>query len=129
MGKASLRSLGWALIVAAAGVLGLALWMYARFGFGVLAEIASDSMGIHVDFKIWWRSAAALLDGEDIYRDTGAPASSLNPPLWTMLVAPFVLFEPLTAYRLFVLVSVAMVVGYLAWVTDALSLRMVPSQA
>lgn len=46
-----------------------------------------------------------------------------------MLVAPFVLFEPLTAYRLFVLVSVAMVVGYLAWVADALSLRMVPSQA
>lgn len=79
MGKASLRSLGWALIVAAAGVLGLALRMYARFGFGVLAEIASDSMGVHVDFKIWWRSAAALLDGEDIYRDTGAPASSLNP--------------------------------------------------
>jgi hypothetical protein len=77
---------------------------------------------VHVDFEIWWRSAAALLDGENIYRNTGAPASSLNLPLWTVMITPFALFEPLTAYRLFVLMSVAIVVGYLAWITGELSL-------
>lgn len=123
MGKGGgLRIWDAALVTAAIGAMCLALWMYARFGFGVLAEIASGSMRVHVDFEIWWRSAAALLDGENIYRDTGAPASSLNPPIWTMLITPFVLFEPLTAYRLFVLVSVATVVGYLAWGASELSL-------
>lgn len=123
MGKGGgLRIWNATLAMAAIGAVCLSLWMYARFGFGLLAEIASDSMLVYVDFEIWWRSAAALLDGENIYRGTGAPASSLNPPLWTMLITPFVLFESLTAYRLFVLVSVATVVGYLAWGADELSL-------
>jgi alpha-1,2-mannosyltransferase len=109
-------------VVAAFGALVLTLGVYARSGFGTLAEIASDSMQVHVDFEIWWRSAAALLDGENIYRNTGAPASSLNLPFWTVMITLFVLFEPLTAYRLFVLMSVAIVVGYLAWITGELSL-------
>ncbi len=73
-------------------------------------------------FDIWWRSAAALLEGENIYRNTGVPASSLNPPFWTILITPFVLFDPLTAYRLFVFLSVATVAGYLAWIAGELSL-------
>jgi hypothetical protein len=84
-------------VVAAFGALVLTLGVYARSGFGTLAEIASDSMQVHVDFEIWWRSAAALLDGENIYRNTGAPASSLNFPFWSLVITPFVLFEALTA--------------------------------
>jgi alpha-1,2-mannosyltransferase len=101
----------------------LALWLYARFGFGALAGISSDSMVTHMDFEVFWHSAKALLEGRSLYFDTGGPDSSTNPPFWTLLVSPLALLEPLTAYRLFVLITVLASVVSLAWMAGELRLR------
>jgi hypothetical protein len=90
-------------------------YLYVSRGFGALSWINVVSMDDHVDFWIWWSSGAALYEGESIYYGTGAPASSLNPPIWTVLVSPLALLDPLHAYRSFVLLSVATAVGYLSW--------------
>jgi alpha-1,2-mannosyltransferase/arabinofuranan 3-O-arabinosyltransferase len=73
---------GWSAVLAvvAFGVLALSSWMYVRSGFGALAGIASDSMVIHMDFDVFWRSARALLEGGDVYSENGGPSISTNPP-------------------------------------------------
>jgi len=79
-------------------------------------------MEIHVDFDSFWRSARAMLEGQNIY-DTGVRLVNLNPPVWTVLISPLGLLEPLTAYRVFVLISLVIVVAYLAWTVEELRLR------
>ena len=44
---------------------------------------------LHVDFDTFWHSAVALTQGADIYDDAGAKLTNLNPPLLTVLLAPF----------------------------------------
>lgn len=117
------RGWGGVLILAAFGALVLAVDLYARFGFGTLAGISSGSMKPHMDFDVFWHSARALWDGRNIYHGTGGPDVSAQPPLWTVLVSPLALLEPLTAYRAFVLISLPISVGYLAWTADVLGLR------
>ncbi|MEJ7820586.1 MAG: glycosyltransferase 87 family protein, partial [Rubrobacteraceae bacterium] len=63
------------------------------------------------------------MDGRNIYFGTGGPDSSANPPLWTVLMAPLGLLEPLAAYRSFVLITLLTSLGYLAWMADELRLR------
>ncbi len=99
-----------------------ASWINVRFGDDTLQRIATDSMVIHADFDTFWRSAEALWEGRDVY-DTGARLANLNPPFWTVLISPLGLLEPLTAYRTFVLITLATCVGYLAWTADELRLR------
>ncbi|MDX6379208.1 MAG: alpha,2-mannosyltransferase [Rubrobacteraceae bacterium] len=111
------------LVAVAFGTLVLSLGIYARSGFGALAGISSDSMVVHMDFNVFWHSAKALLEGRNLYYDTGGPDSSANPPLWTLIISPFALLEPLTAYRLFVSITVLTSVAYLAWMADELRLR------
>ena len=55
--------------------------------------------------------------------DTGVELVNLNPPVWTVLISPLGLLEPITAYRVFVLISLVVVVGYLAWTVEELRLR------
>ncbi len=62
--------------VAAFGALVLAAGLYARFGFGTLAGISSDSMKPHMDFDVFRHSARALWDGRNIYYGTGGPMSA-----------------------------------------------------
>jgi alpha-1,2-mannosyltransferase len=100
----------------------LALWINVRFGDDTLARISTDSMDIHADFDTFWRSAEALWEGRDVY-EAGARLENLNPPFWTVLISPLGLLEPLTAYRTFVLITLAVCVGYLAWMADELRLR------
>jgi alpha-1,2-mannosyltransferase len=123
------RILGWARkafrpMTAAAALVAfvVALGLDARFGLPTLTRIPADSMTVHPDFYTFWRSAEALWEGRNIY-DTGNRLPNLNPPLWTVLIAPLGLLESLTAYRVFVLITLVMVVGYLAWVADELRLR------
>ena len=124
MGKGGgLRIWNAALVVSAVGVLGLTLWIYARFGFGALAGISDDSMVTHMDFDVFWHSAKALLEGRSLYFETGGPDSSTNPPFWTLLVSPFALLAPLTAYRLFVLTTVLATIASLAWMAGELRMR------
>ncbi len=111
-----------ALISAGVWVLVLALWLDVRFIGVALERISTDSMAIHGDFDTFWRSAAALWEGRDVY-DTGARLTNLNPPFWILLVSPLGLLEPLAAYRVFALITLVITVGYLAWMADELRLR------
>jgi alpha-1,2-mannosyltransferase len=111
-----------ALISAGVWILVLALWLDVRFIGVALERISTDSMAIHGDFDTFWRSAAALWEGRDVY-DTGARLTNLNPPFWILLVSPLGLLEPLAAYRVFALITLVITVGYLAWMADELRLR------
>ena len=110
------------LITVAFWVLVLALWLDVRSIAGILERISTTSMNIHGDFDTFWRSSAAFWEGRDVY-DTGAQLQNLNPPLWILLISPFGLLEPLIAYRVFVLMTLVMTVGYLAWMADEVRLR------
>jgi alpha-1,2-mannosyltransferase len=110
------------LITAGFWVLAASLWMDIDYMGGTLDRIATQSMEFHVDFDSFWRSARAMLEGHNIY-DTGVSLVNLNPPLWTVLISPLGLLEPITAYRVFVLISLVVVVGYLAWTAEELRLR------
>lgn len=103
-------------------VLAASLWLQVGFLGGTLGRISAGSMKVHVDFDTFWRSARAMLEGKDIY-DTGVEILNLNPPVWTILISPLGLFEPITAYRAFVLISLVITVGYLAWTVEELRLR------
>ncbi len=110
------------LITAGFWVLVASLWMNVDYMGATLERISTGSMAFHVDFDSFWRSARALLEGQNIY-DTGVELVNLNPPLWTVLISPLGLLEPITAYRVFVLISLVVVVGYLAWTVEELRLR------
>jgi len=110
------------LITAGFWVLAASLWMDIDYLGGTLDRIGIQSMAFHVDFDSFWRSAKAMLEGKNIY-DTGVDLVNLNPPLWTVLISPLGLLEPLTAYRVFVLISLVVVVCYLAWSAEELRLR------
>src|SRR5215213_1860375 len=114
----------WDAVMITAGfwVLGASLWMDIDHMGATLERISTQSMAFHVDFDSFWRSARAMLEGKSIY-DTGVDLVNLNPPLWTVLISPLGLLEPVTAYRVFVLISLSVVVGYLAWTVEELRLR------
>jgi alpha-1,2-mannosyltransferase len=114
----------WDAVTITAGlwVLAASLWMDIHYMGATLERISTQSMSFHVDFDSFWRSARAMLEGQSIY-DTGVDLVNLNPPLWTVLISPLGLLEPVTAYRVFVLISLAVVVGYLAWTVEELRLR------
>jgi alpha-1,2-mannosyltransferase len=102
-------------------VLALSLWMDVFVGNAVLERISTTSMRVHADFDSFWRSARALLAGEDVY-DTGARLVNLNPPAWTALISPLGVLQVLTAYRVFVVISLVVTVGYLAWTAEEVRL-------
>ena len=109
------------LYTAAFWVFAAAVWMDVWYLGGALGRISTESMQVHVDFDSFWRSARALLEGGDIY-DTGVRLVNLNPPVWTVLISPLGLMEAIDAYRLFVLLCVLVVLGYLAWTAEELRL-------
>ena len=111
-----------AFVVVSLTALIVSFWLHLRFGDGTLERISSDSMDVHADFDTFWRSAEAVWTGESVY-DTGARLLNLNPPFWSVLLSPLALLEPLTAYRVFVLLTLVMVVGYLAWTAGEVRLR------
>src|SRR5215218_9615898 len=107
-GRLLRRPLKIATMVATGVALGTTVVLYVRFGFFFLAYISDPSMHeglLHLDFRVFWHSANALLDGENIYFGTGAPDSSANPPIWTVLMSPLALLKPIAAYRLFVVLT------------------------
>jgi alpha-1,2-mannosyltransferase len=110
------------LATAAVWVLALALWLDVRFMGGILGRISTDTMAVHGDFDTFWRSARAFWEGRDVYA-TGAELENLNPPFWVLLISPLGLLEPLVAYHWFVLITLFVTVGYLAWMAGELRLR------
>ena len=117
-------SAGWDAVMFTAGfwVLAVSLWLQVSYLGAALGRISTGSMRVHVDFDSFWRSARAMLEGKGIY-DTGVELVNLNPPVWTVLISPLGLLEPLMAYRVFVVISVVVVVGYLSWIVEELRLR------
>jgi alpha-1,2-mannosyltransferase len=129
-----LRTIAWLLrtplriatMVATGVALGITVVLHVRFGFSLLAYISDPSMHErlrHLDFRVFWHSANALLDGKNLYFDTGAPDSSANPPIWTVLMSPLALFKTLFAYRLFVVLTVPVTIGYLVWMASEIGLQ------
>lgn len=103
------------------GVFALSFGMSVVYIDITLDRLASKSMDVHADFDTFWRSAEALWQGDELY-DTGARLSNLNPPLWTLIISPLGLLEPLQAYRIFTSATVVVMVGYLAWMARELRL-------
>jgi arabinofuranan 3-O-arabinosyltransferase len=71
---------------------------------------STDMRELHVDFDTFWHSAVALTQGADIY-DTPAKLTNLNPPLLSVLLIPFAWLDALTAYRIFAVLMLLLVVG------------------
>ena len=115
---------GWDAVLFTAGfwVLAGSLWLQVGYMGAALGRISTESMAVHADFDSFWRSVRAMLQGQDIY-DTGVELVNLNPPVWTVLISPLGLLGPLTAYRVFVLFSLAVTIGYLVWTVEELRLR------
>lgn len=76
----------------------------------------------HVDFDTFWNSAVALLHGRDIYA-TPAKLTNLNPPLLTVLLAPFALLDALTGYRIWIGLVLVSVTGSMVAVARELRLH------
>src|SRR5262249_43199845 len=85
-------------------------WLYVRLGSRNLMRMASPDMHWHVDFDTFWRSAVALRLGGDLYH-TGAELPNLNPPLLAVLLAPLSWLDVLSAYHLFALVNLVLIIG------------------
>jgi alpha-1,2-mannosyltransferase len=71
---------------------------------------STDMRELHVDFDTFWHSAVALTSGADIY-ETPAKLTNLNPPLLTVLLVPFAWLDALTAYRIFAVLMMLVVVA------------------
>ena len=95
--------------------------LHARYPSLVPLLAVPDMYELHVDFDTFWHSAVALTQGADIY-DTPAKLVNLNPPLLTVLLTPFAALDALTAYRVFVVLTVLLVVGAVLAVTRELRL-------
>ncbi|OZM81857.1 hypothetical protein CFP66_13025 [Pseudonocardia sp. MH-G8] len=81
----------------------------------------ADMRDLHVDFDTFWHSAVALVGGADIY-ETPAKLTNLNPPLLTLLLVPFAGLDALTAYRVFAVGTLLVVVAAVVAVARELRL-------
>lgn len=85
---------------------------------------SEDMRELHVDFDTFWRSAVAMVNGTDIYGTT-AKLRNLNPPLMSVLLAPFAPLDEVLAYRVWVALTTLMVAGSVLAVARELRLRAV----
>jgi Glycosyltransferase family 87 len=97
-------------VVLVALALGAAAWLYVRYPGVLVSGVANTDPKGHVDFETFWRSTVALLHGADIYR-TGAVLPNLNPPLLSLLLAPFGLLPVLPSYWAFTALTVLVATG------------------
>jgi arabinofuranan 3-O-arabinosyltransferase len=106
-----------------------AVALHLAFPPPLVALLPSPDMHeLHPDFDTFRASAVALAHGGDIY-DTPAKLRNLNPPVLAALLAPFALLDALPAYRLFVVLTLIMVVGAVVVVARELRLTAGPTAA
>jgi alpha-1,2-mannosyltransferase len=108
-------------LLLAAAALATAVALHLESGSFVLARLASGDWRSHSDFATFWRSARALVHGQDIYATEGLP--NLNPPVTTLLLAPFGWMSWWPAYRAYTLLSVVLVIASVAAVAAELRVR------
>jgi hypothetical protein len=101
------RAVSGLLVALAVGAAG---WLAIRYGLFNTARIGADEMDLHSDWQTFHASAVALVEGRSIYA-TGASLPNLNPPVLTVVLAPFAALDALPAYRLWTLLTLAVVVG------------------
>lgn len=111
------------LVLSAFAIMVAALGIHLIFGSEAVAKLTSHSTYDHFDFETFWHSAKALLEGRNIYYDTGHSAVSSNPPFFTVLISPLGLMEGILAYKVYALTMLFVSVGYMAWMADDLRLR------
>lgn len=116
------RARAWVLAcaVALASVVA-AVWLDVEFAPLPVMIPTADMYEVHVDFDTFWHSTVALMHHADIYA-TSAKLTNLNPPLLTVLLAPFAWLDALTAYRVWVVLCLVMVLGSLLLVARELRL-------
>jgi arabinofuranan 3-O-arabinosyltransferase len=90
--------------------LAVTAWLFVRYPGVLVAGVANTDPKGHVDFETFWRSTVALLHGGDVYR-TGSVLPNLNPPLLSLLLAPFGLLADLPSYWAFTALTIAVVTG------------------
>jgi len=100
----------------------MAGYLWVRFGSANLIRVESDAMPMHVDFETFQRSAAAFWHHQNLYV-TGALVPNLDPPLSTVLYAPFGLIPMLPGYRLFALLTMVLMLGCYALIARELHIR------
>src|SRR5690349_3918338 len=111
----SVRAVG--LYILATVVAGFAVYLWARFGFTDIAQLAQPDMRDHGDFLSFVDSARAWRDGGDPYLpDPAANVINLNPPVWMPVFAALSLFDPLVAYQLWTVISLALLTVAAMWV-------------
>jgi alpha-1,2-mannosyltransferase len=100
-----------------------AVVLYVRHPDALVTLLPSPDMReLHVDFDTFWHSAVALTHGADIY-NTDAKLTNLNPPVLTLLLTPLAGFTSLTAYRIFAVFTLLIVVAAVLAVARELRLR------
>jgi len=116
----SAARIGSLLLVVAA--LGLTVGLHVAHPNALVTLLPSTDMReLHVDFDTFWQSASALVHGTDIYA-TPAKLRNLNPPLLSLVLAPFTALDPLAAYRVFAALTLVLVLGAVAVVGRELRL-------
>jgi glycosyl transferase family 87 len=118
LGPARVIGRGVVLLLAFAA-LATAVTFYVDGGSFVVSRLVSREWQSHTDFETFWQSAVALVHGRDIY-ETRAALPNLNPPVTSLLLAPTGWLDFWSAYRLFVLASVVLVVASMAAVAAEL---------
>ena len=101
-----------AFLALAAAAVAVAAWLFVRSGSFTFTRFVSTEITSHLDFDTFWRSAVAFREGADIYA-TGATYPNLNPPLFTVLLAPLGFLDVFAGYRVMALLSVVLMVGCL----------------
>jgi alpha-1,2-mannosyltransferase len=118
LGPARVVGRGMVLLLAFAA-LATAVTFYVDRGSFVVSRLVSREWQSHTDFETFWQSAVALVHGRDIY-ETRAALPNLNPPVTSLLLAPTGWLDFWSAYRLFVLACVVLVVASMAAVAAEL---------
>ena len=111
------------MITAGFWVLGASLWMQIGYMGATLERISTRVDGGPRGLRQLLAFGAGRCSKGRTSTTRGSSLVNLNPPVWTVLISPLGLLEPLTAYRVFVLISLVIVVAYLAWTVEELRLR------
>ncbi|MFD1049289.1 glycosyltransferase family 87 protein, partial [Kibdelosporangium lantanae] len=111
-----MRALLW---VGTALAVAVEVWFLVAYGCANYDRVVFPDISWHPDLETFHRSAVALLHGDSVY-DTGAKLVNLNPPVWTVVFAPFGLLSPMVAYWVFGVVTTVLFVGCMVLVAREL---------
>ncbi|MFR9800750.1 glycosyltransferase family 87 protein [Pseudonocardia sp. RS010] len=110
-----------AVVLALAALASTAALHLTHHNWLILGLASTDMRELHADFDTFWHSAVALTQGGDIYA-TPAKLRNLNPPVLSLLLAPFAGLDVVAAYRVFAALTLLLIVAAVALVCRELRL-------